>query len=130
VILSTHVLPEVTATCQRIIIINAGRIVAEDTLEGLSRRMSPSLKFYARVRRPQQQLKDELSKMRGVRMVKTHDGLTFEVEADKDESICEQIPEAIVKSGAGLLEFKGLDVSLEDIFLKLTTSDVSKEVRA
>jgi len=124
VILSTHVLPEVTATCQRIIIISSGTIVAEDTFEGLNRRMSPSRRFLVKVRRPNESLVGQLEKAQGIRTVKAVDGFSYEIETEKDEKIYETIPEIVVKSGAGLTEFRGMDVSLEDIFLKLTTDEV------
>ncbi len=123
VILSTHILPEVTASCQRIIIINRGEIVAEDTYEGLSKRMSDVRRFFVRVRRPQN-FEKQLRTMGGVKSVRTsQDVQTFEVELDKTEDSNEMLAEAVVKTGAGLLEFRSMDISLEDIFLKLTTTD-------
>jgi len=123
VVLSTHILPEVTATCQRIIIINQGQIVAEDTLEGLSRRMSDTKRYYVRVRRTGE-IENYLRKLRNVTAV-IHGAApnSFEVELDKSEDSNELLAEAVVKSGAGLIEFRALDASLEDIFLKLTTVD-------
>jgi ABC-2 type transport system ATP-binding protein len=123
VILSTHVLPEVTATCQRIIIINQGQIAAEDTFEGLSRRMSETRRFYVRVRRPQD-FEVQLKKLKGVKNIKRGDTqFIYEVELDKSDDSSEMLAETVVKSGAGLMEFRSIDVSLEDIFLKLTTVD-------
>lgn len=123
VILSTHILPEVTATCQRIIIINRGEIAAEDTFEGLSRRMSETRRFFVRVRRSQD-FENNVKKLKGVKGVRpTQDGKSFEVELDKSDDSNELLAETVVKSGAGLMEFRSIDVSLEDIFLKLTTTD-------
>lgn len=123
VILSTHVLPEVTATCQRIIIINRGEIVAEDTYEGLSRRMSDARRFFVRVRRPQN-FESQIKTAGGVRSVRSGvDTQSFEIELDKTDDSNERLAEAVVKSGAGLMELRSIDVSLEDIFLKLTTTD-------
>ncbi|MBK9294457.1 MAG: ATP-binding cassette domain-containing protein [Oligoflexia bacterium] len=121
VILSTHVLPEVTATCKRIIIINKGEIVAEDTFEGLSSRMSDTRRFYVRVRRPAN-FEGHIKSVSGVRSFKFANN-SFEVELDKSDDSNEKLSEVVVKSGAGLLEFRAVDVSLEDIFLKLTTTD-------
>jgi len=123
VVLSTHILPEVTATCQRIIIINQGEIVAEDTLEGLGRRMTESRRFFVKVRRPSD-FESHIKKLGGVKGVRA--GAipnSFEIELDKTDDSNELLAETVVKSGAGLLEFRSLDVSLEDIFLKLTTTD-------
>ena len=128
VILSTHVLSEVTATCNRIIIISNGEIVAEDTYEGLSRRMSASRRFLVRVRRNIDQVHTQIETIKGVRSLKKVDGQSFEVDAEKDDAIYEAITDAVVKSGAGLMEFKGMDVSLEDIFLKLTSDNQGVQV--
>jgi ABC-2 type transport system ATP-binding protein len=122
VILSTHILPEVTATCERIIIINKGEIAAEDTFEGLSHRMSDTRRFYVRVRRPQN-FESQIKNVGGVKSFKVTNN-SFEIELDKSDDSNEKLSEAAVKSGAGLLEFRSVDVSLEDIFLKLTTTDV------
>jgi ABC-2 type transport system ATP-binding protein len=122
VVLSTHILPEVTATCQRIIIINRGEIAAEDTLEGLSRRMSDTRRVSIRVRRGGGL--DSLKSIKGVKNVtKSIQPNTYEVELDKNDDSNEALAEAVVKSGAGLMEFRSMDASLEDIFLKLTTTD-------
>jgi len=122
VILSTHILPEVTATCQRIIIINRGEIAAEDTLEGLSRRMSDTRRVTIRVRRGDGL--DSLRTIKGVKNVtKGTQPHTYEVELDKNDDSNEALAEAVVKSGAGLMELRSMDASLEDIFLKLTTTD-------
>lgn len=125
VILSTHILPEVEATCERIIIINKGQIVAEDTIQGLSRRMSDSRKILVRVRR-EGSLEKNIGALKGVKSIRPlKDGQhTYEVELEKSEESCELLAEAVVKSGAGLVELRPLEASLEDIFLKLTTTDV------
>jgi len=123
VILSTHILPEVTATCQRIIIINRGEIAAEDTLEGLSKRMGDSKRVMVRVRRIGG-LETQVRTIKGVKNVtKGAVANTIEVELDKSDDSNEALAEAVVKSGAGLMEFRSIDASLEDIFLKLTTTD-------
>jgi ABC-2 type transport system ATP-binding protein len=126
VILSTHVLPEVTATCQRIIIINRGEIAAEDTFEGLSRRMSDTRRFFVRVRRPTE-FESHVRNLKGVKSFrKASESNTYEVELDKSDESNELLAETVVKSGAGLMEFRSIDVSLEDIFLKLTTTDTAQ----
>ena len=112
-----------SATCQRIIIINRGEIVAEDTFEGLSKRMSDTRRFFVRIRR-NQDFESQIKKISGVKSVrKVADGNSFEVEMEKSDDLSEKFSEAVVKSGAGLMEFRSVDASLEDIFLKLTTTD-------
>ncbi len=127
VVLSTHVLPEVTATCQRIIIINKGEIAAEDTFEGLSKRMTSTRRFYVKIRRTGD-FEAQVKKIVGVKGIRPGTaGNSYEVELDKNDDSNEMLAEAIVKSGAGLMEFRSIDVSLEDIFLKLTTTDVAQQ---
>jgi ABC-2 type transport system ATP-binding protein len=119
IILSTHILPEVQATCERIIIINKGSIVAEDTLEGLQKRMHASKRILVKVRRPDSKLESELKNIPGVVAVKLSSN-TFEVDTDGREDGPESISRIVVQSGAGLLEMRGVDMNLEEIFLKLT----------
>ena len=89
VILSTHILPEVTATCQRIIVINQGHIVAEDTFEGLSKRMSDTRRFFIRVRRPQD-FETQVKKLSGVKSIKKGSNqFMYEVELDKSDDSSE-----------------------------------------
>lgn len=127
VILSTHILPEVEATCQRIIIINQGAIVAEDTIQGLSRRMSDTRRVFLRVRRAAG-IEGKIQSLKGLKnFKKSADGAGFEVEIEKNDEASETLAEAVVKSGAGLVEMRPVDASLEDIFLKLTTTEKSSK---
>ena len=123
VILSTHILPEVQATCKRVIIINKGQIAAEDSLEKLSRRMGETRRFFVRVRRGGD-LEKGLSQLEVIKSLKkSGDGVDgFEIETDKSDDSNEKLSDAIVKSGAGLMELRVMDATLEDVFLKLTMS--------
>lgn len=124
IILSTHILPEVQAVCERIIIINDGRIVAQDSLEGLSQRMTVGHHLAIKVRRGAAELAAVIKSIPGVRNVKT-EGLTLLVDIEGAEDLMENIAAQVVNKGAGLLEFKTMDMGLEDIFIKLTTSTVN-----
>lgn len=119
VILSTHILPEVQAICQRIIIINKGKIVAEDTLEGLNRRMSGATRIVLKVKRPSSDFEKSLSGVNGIVHVSGGQGL-YNLDIS-DANAAEKIAEHVVKSNAGLLEMKSQDMNLEDIFIKLTS---------
>ncbi len=121
IILSTHILPEVQASCEKVIIINRGVIVAEDSLEGLSKRMSGGgHSVTLRVRRNQEAVVSGLMKVAGVRKA-LNAGNFIEVEADGNEATVEQIAGFVVAQGAGLLELKVQALALEDIFIKLTS---------
>ena len=123
VILSTHILPEVTATCQRIIIINDGRIVAVDTYENLSQQVGTSRRIVLRVRRPSRELADKLLALDGVLDVEADGDGAYRIESRLDQDLREEVARVAVESGAGLLELAGVAVSLEEVFLRLTTEE-------
>jgi ABC-2 type transport system ATP-binding protein len=121
IILSTHILPEVQASCDKVIIINRGAIVAEDTLEGLSRRMSGGGHSVSlRVRRHHQTVTTGIAAVAGVRKV-TNVGNSIEIETDGAEETVEKVAGFVVTEGAGLMELKVQSLALEDIFIKLTS---------
>ena len=121
IILSTHILPEVQASCDKVIIINRGAIVAEDTLEGLSKRMSGGGHSVSlRVRRHHQNVTTGIAAVAGVRKV-TNIGNSIEIETDGAEETVERVSGFVVSEGAGLMELKVQSLALEDIFIKLTS---------
>lgn len=126
IVLSTHILSEVQATCERIIIIDKGRIVAEDTIEQLHQQLKGNKTLSIRVRRMSDGLLSQLEKLPGVTAVSSKGGW-IEVTADGDPEHQERLSSAVVQSGAGLLELKSSDTSLEDIFLQLTDDSGGKE---
>jgi len=120
IVLSTHILPEVQANCERIIIINHGQIVAEDSLTGLARRMSGDQKLMIRVRRFSEDLEKSLIDMEGVEKVRA-EGCNIQLDVNGSEETTEAVAKLIVNIGAGLLEMKSISMDLEDIFIQLTT---------
>jgi ABC-2 type transport system ATP-binding protein len=121
VILSSHILPEVTATCQRIIVIAKGQIVAEDTIERLTTRMSKGLIYGLNVKTPSQNGISAIQQIPGVKAVTSAGGkITVEIESSAGE-IRDRIVETAVGQGMGVLEFAAERVSLEEVFLQLTT---------
>ena len=123
VILSTHILPEVTATCQRVIIIHEGKIVAVDSYENLSQQMGQSRRIHLKVRRPGPEFADRLLALAGVLNVEPDADGGYRVESRLDQDLREEVARAAVESGAGLLELAGVAVSLEEVFLRLTTEE-------
>jgi ABC-2 type transport system ATP-binding protein len=123
IVLSTHILPEVQASCEKVIIINSGQIVAENSLEGLSKQMSDGggATVSLRVRRNQDVITRGLSSVQGVRSA-THMGNFIEVHTDGDETTVERVASYAVQQGAGLLELRVQALALEDIFIKLTST--------
>ncbi|HKX16790.1 MAG TPA: ABC transporter ATP-binding protein [bacterium] len=124
IILSTHILPEATAVCDRVIVINEGAVVAVDTYEQLAARLRNSDKTLVRAARPSTDLAKRLSAITGVRHV-TAGAASGEllVESDLGSDVREQVARAVVESGVGLLELRPLSMSLEDVFLKLVTHE-------
>lgn len=121
IILSTHILPEVQATCERIIIIHQGKIVAQDSLTNLSMRMTGSRKVSVKVRRPSEDMQSMLSGIAGVQKVErgnsTQDWI---LDTKESEDVVEEIASRIVQKNMGLVEISSAKADLEDIFLKLT----------
>ena len=128
IILSTHILPEATAVCDRVIIINEGRVVAVDTYEQLAARLRRSEKTLVRVARPDGRLTGRLAALRGAVHVTPGEG-TGEVivEAGLGADLREEIARTVVEAGAGLLELRPLAMSLEDVFLRLVTHEEAAE---
>lgn len=122
VVLSTHILPEVQATCQRIIIINKGKIVAEDSLEGISKRTTQSSRVIVRVQTPSDSLLTAIRQISGVSKV-SKDGSFIFVETPNADAVSQQIASAVIANGAGLLEIRTESANLEEVFIKLTSKE-------
>lgn len=121
VILSTHILPEVSQICTRVIIINEGRIVAEDTPEHLTTLMGGGERVLLQVRNPSDELPGTLQKIPGVVSVESGPNGVYEVACTTGADCREEISRAVVSNDWGLLEMRPVSMSLEEIFLKLTT---------
>ncbi len=121
VILSTHILPEATAVCQRVVIINDGRIVAVDTPEHLSARLRRSEKISLTVKTPPHNFADRLRGIPGVVSVfAPADGGAHLVECALGHDLRDELARFVVTNGWGLLELKTISMTLEDVFLRLT----------
>lgn len=124
IVLSTHILPEVQASCERIIIINKGKIIAEDSLQGLAKRVTGGRRVYIKVRRNSPNFMNSISSIQGVHKVESADGNgAIHVDAEEAEDLLEKLSNFVVGQGVGLLEMRSTSNNLEDIFLKLTGSD-------
>jgi ABC-2 type transport system ATP-binding protein len=127
IILSTHILPEVSQTCQRVVIINKGRVVAVDTPENLTARLRGSETIYVQVDAGGADVSAALSRIPGVtRVVESERRETlagYEIDSERGRDIRRDLARTIVSSGWGLLELRAMRMSLEDVFLSLTTED-------
>jgi ABC-2 type transport system ATP-binding protein len=121
VILSTHILPEATAVCQRVVIISGGRIVAEDTPEQLSARLRQSDKVSITLKHPPTDAAEQFKSVAGVQNVFPGGSTgTYLLECSLGRDAREEIARLAVTQGWGLLELKSISMTLEDVFLQLT----------
>jgi len=127
VILSTHILPEVSQTCQRVVIINRGRVVAVDSPANLTRRLGGAQTMYVQVDGASDGAQAALEHLTGITRVAEvdrQDGIVgYEVDSEPGHDLRRDIARAVVTSGWGLLELRPVRMSLEDIFLQLTTEE-------
>jgi ABC-2 type transport system ATP-binding protein len=131
VILSTHILPEVSQTCHRVVIINKGRVVAVDTPENLTARLRGSETMFVQVDAAGADVGTALQAVPGVTQVaasETRGTVTsFEVNSETGRDVRRDLAATIVREGWGLLELRPLRMSLEEIFLHLTTEETANE---
>ena len=130
IILSTHILPEVSMTCDRVVIINHGKIVAEDTPANLTTQLKGGGRIRVEAQAPEKPFRDALSQITGIRSVQTEaqassGRVVAIVEANQGQDLRSQIAAKIVGQGWPLYELRGVNLSLEDIFLQLTTEDAA-----
>jgi ABC-2 type transport system ATP-binding protein len=135
IILSTHILPEVSTTCQLVIIINQGKLEAIDTPENLTARLQGHETIFMEVEGPADQVAAKLEGLSGVSRVTRRDGqagrTAWEIETvGKNHNIRSELARQVVGSGWGLHELRPVGLSLEEIFLKLTTADHAAEPAA
>ena len=144
IVLSTHILPEVAQTCQRVVIINKGRVVAVDTPDNLTARLKGAATMYVHVDAGGEDAGAALAAVQGVKRVATADQrpaapggpavdterpypTEFEVESEPDVDVRRDLARAIVTRGWGLLELRPVRMSLEDVFLQVTTEELPEE---
>jgi ABC-2 type transport system ATP-binding protein len=131
IVLSTHILPEVAQTCQRVVIINKGRVVAEDTPENLTARLQGAASVYVEVDAQGADAQPVLTAIPGVTGVAVagrHGAFTgFEVQSEKGLDVRRSVAQAVVGAGFGLIELRPMRMSLEEIFLQLTTTDAPEQ---
>jgi len=134
IILSTHILPEVSQTCERVVIINKGRVVAVDTPDNLTARLQGSQTMYVQIDANGADAVSALGRVPGVTRVVESDrkaGIVgYEVEGERGRDIRRDLARAVVGSNWGLLELRPMRMSLEEIFLSLTTEDLASQPAA
>jgi ABC-2 type transport system ATP-binding protein len=130
IILSTHILPEVSMTCDRVVIINKGKIAAVDTPQNLTTQLKSGQRIQIEVHAPEKPLQDLLGQIPGASRVQVDasraDGhMLAIVEAAPGKDIRSLIAAKVIEKQWELYELRGVSMSLEDIFLELTTDDAA-----
>lgn len=135
VILSSHILPEVSLVCDRVVIINKGRVVAEDSPQNLTSQSQSETVIQLTVAGRPEQAEKLLAAVQGVRAViaggsPKAEECVFEVTTDRETDIRRELAAAIVDSGLGLLEMAQKQMSLEDVFVNLITDEDAADAAA
>jgi len=127
IILSTHILPEVAQTCQRVVIINKGKVVAVDTPEGLTEQLRGAQSLLVQAHGPADDILRALQNLTGVTRVAVTESrdseTTYQVDSDKGVDVRREVAAIVVRGGWGLLELRPSRLSLEDVFVKLMTEE-------
>jgi gliding motility-associated transport system ATP-binding protein len=129
VLLSSHILHEVGLTCHRVVIIDKGNILAEDTAEGLSARLQGATQIFVRATGPRQELLGAFRTITGVREVVGHEGNDGTqlghgfVITSPDQTIAREIAQVVVHRGWELHELRPVTLGLEELFVRLTTEE-------
>jgi len=129
VLLSTHILSEAQNICDRVLIINKGRIVAEDTPEKLQSRLLGAERVFLRVNGDGDGLAHSISEVKGVQSVDSRGEGVVEFQFAPGQDIRSQVARSVVEAGFELLEMRPLGMSLEEIFLELTRSETDHKQR-
>ncbi len=132
IILSSHILSEVSEVCQRVVIIEQGRLVAQDSLENLTKSTGNVSRMVVRVQGADNTVRKAIMDLRGVKYVETNVGkepntMDYMIESDKDVDVREDVFRAMARINKPILQMRPMDVTLEDVFIQLT-SGVGEEV--
>jgi ABC-2 type transport system ATP-binding protein len=123
IILSTHILAEVTQTCDGVVIINEGRLMASGSLEELTAFVRKKDGIIVKVRKDIQEAAAEIKKVEGVDKVNRDDG-ELKVEWKQGADLRDAIARLLVEKGFGLLEMRPMAMNIEDLYLKIVSGGV------
>jgi ABC-2 type transport system ATP-binding protein len=130
VILSTHILPEVSMVCDRVVVINRGRIVASGSLDRLMDELAPVARVQVQVEGPAELVGASLRSVPGVRRVESlgvANGVgTFVVESERTRDVRRELFQLVAQQRWGLLELRALELSLEDMFIRILAGEMQE----
>lgn len=124
IILSTHILPEVQAVCDRIVVINKGKLVANEKTEDLVTAVDGSRKMIAKIVGPQDDVEKALKAVAGIRSVdvlgkRDTDSISYLIESEERVDARKPLFYTLASKGWPLVGLEGMELSLEDIFIRL-----------
>ncbi|NIM19445.1 MAG: ATP-binding cassette domain-containing protein [Candidatus Latescibacteria bacterium] len=128
IILSTHILPEVSLLCQRVIIINKGKLIIDDTPENLKYRLRSTMSLDILIRGPKEAIISHLQSLPEVESVAhkdtaAEDTHNLRIDSAENRDIRELISRSVVEKGFGLMGMTAIEMSLEDVFVQLVTEE-------
>ncbi|MBE6559894.1 MAG: ATP-binding cassette domain-containing protein [Ruminococcaceae bacterium] len=135
IILSTHILPEVQAVCDRIVIINQGRLIADEKTENITRVVEENRLYSVKVCGPQREVLSVLSKVPGVVRAdavgeRELDSFTYHIESEPGVDVRKPLFFALSEHNWPIIGLEAVGMSLEDVFMKLMDADAKKKQRA
>ena len=122
IIVSTHILPEVSMLCDRVIVIHEGKIVAEDRIQNLSSLQAGAKRIRLEIEGPAKKVTECLRQIKGITKI-SQQRSHYLVEYPASMDLRGKVTEAIARDGFTLLSLQAVTISLEEIFLKLTTEE-------
>src|SRR5262249_17956677 len=127
----TGMRPEVEVAWDRVVIINKGRIVAIDTTQNLTKQLKGGERVHIQVKGSAENLRDSVAAIEGVRNVEIKSNenslVTADIESESGTDLRPQIASRVITKGFDLLELRSINLSLEDIFMQLTTEEKAEE---
>ena len=123
IILSSHILPEITQICKRVIIINDGQIAAVDSLESLTTRLNKGERFILKIRQKSNETIEKLRMLDKVNTITEQETSQFTIDCEPQANIQDEIAKLALENNWGIVELKPASITLEDVFLKLTLEE-------
>ncbi|MBN2753615.1 MAG: ATP-binding cassette domain-containing protein [Candidatus Goldbacteria bacterium] len=128
IILSTHILPEVSVTCDKVIVINEGRIIAQDNVADLEKTFNKGARIHLEVEAPKDKFIKEMLAIKGVSSAEEKNEIepgiyTYTIDTAEGADLRREIVQSIARNKWALLELKREQLTLEDVFLKLVTRE-------
>ena len=128
VILSTHILPEISMTCDRVIIMHQGKLVAVDTPSNLTKKLQQAPKIMLKAEGPVSDITRTLSRLSGITAIDRKDPGSekngfYEIEAEENSDVINEIAKSIYENNWKLKEIRPVDMTLEEIFIKVVTEE-------